>query len=147
MKNEGSQSSMTASTLAKHAGVGIESIRFYERKGLLPRPTRSQSGYRQYGGEDARRVRFIKRAQALGFTLNEIKELLALRINSRAKCSDVKKRTDGKIAEIQAKVKDLRKMMRSLKNLSDACGCEDAPTSQCPILDCFEEEGSCPCPK
>ncbi len=150
MKNEssqGSRNSMTASVLAKNADVGVESIRFYERKGLLPRPARTPSGYRQYSPEDARRVRFIKRAQALGFTLHEVQELLGLRVSSRARCADVKKRADDKIAEIEVKVKDLRKMMRSLKNLSDACACRDAPTSECPILDCFEEQGSCPCPK
>lgn len=131
---------MTASVLAKNAGVGVESIRFYEKKGLLPRPSRTQSGYRQYSSDDARRVRFIKRAQALGFTLSEIKELLALRVSSRAKCADVKKKADLKVAEIQTKVSDLQRMLRSLKALSDACGCQEAPTSQCPILGCFEEQ-------
>jgi MerR family mercuric resistance operon transcriptional regulator len=148
MKYENPHSLMTASALAKNAGIGVESIRFYEKKGLLPRPVRTSSGYRQYSNEDARRIRFIKRAQALGFTLNEVKELLTLRVSHRAKCADVKKRTDAKLAEVEAKMKDLRKITRSLKRLSNACACQDAPTSECPILDCFEEDQEkCPCPK
>jgi Hg(II)-responsive transcriptional regulator len=133
----------TIGALAKNAGVGIETVRFYERKGLLPKPARLDSGYRFYTEQDAKRIRFIKRAQELGFTLREVKELLGLRVNAKAKCEHVKERTDHKIVEIDGKIKDLRRMLRSLKVLSEACGCGSASTTECPILDCFETGGRC----
>lgn len=137
------QTATTIGALAKKAGVGIETVRFYERKGLLPKPARLASGYRQYTDQDAKRIRFIKRAQELGFTLREVKDLLGLRVNAKAKCEDVKGRTDHKIVEIEGKIKDLKRMLRSLKELSDACGCGNASTTECPILDCFETGGRC----
>ena len=117
---------LTVGSLAKQAGVGIETVRFYERRGLLPKPARLSSGYRQYSEQDARRIRFIKRAQELGFTLDEVKELLDLRINPKAKCEDVKQRTDCKIAEIKDKIRDRQRMMGSLNELSEACNCRSA---------------------
>jgi DNA-binding transcriptional MerR regulator len=130
---------MTASKLAGLAGIGVESIRFYERKGVLPRPRRSASGYRLYTPDDARRVLFIKRAQDLGFTLREVKEFFALQVTSRNKCADVKNRTDRKILEIEAKIKDLRRMARTLAKLAAACACGEAETGDCAVLDCFGE--------
>lgn len=135
--------SLSRSELAKAAGVGPEAVRFYEDKGLLPKPKRSHSGYRLYSPDDARRIRFIKRAQELGFTLKEIKSLLELNTNPRATCSDVSSQAEKKILEVEAKIKDLRRMKRSLKELSDACGESRKAVAQCRILDCFESGWKC----
>jgi len=134
---------LTIGELVKASGVGVQAIRFYERKGLLPAPGRSASGYREFGADDASRIRFIKRAQDLGFTLREIQELLELNTAPRATCSDIKKRADHKIAEVEAKIRDLQRMRRSLRTLSDACGESRRAASQCRILTCFETGWNC----
>src|SRR5207237_9845446 len=84
--------------VARRAGVGVETVRFYERQGLLEEPPRRASGYRQYSEEVVSRLRFIKRAQQLGFSLKEISELLLLRVDAQASCEEVKGRTDAEIA-------------------------------------------------
>lgn len=133
----------TIGKLARASGVGVETVRFYERKGLIKRPP-AQEGYRTYAEEDARRIRFIKRAQELGFTLREIKGLLELNANPRATCADVKRHTDAKMNEIEKKIRDLRKMKRMLTRLSDACGDGKRAVAQCRIPDCcFEPDGKC----
>src|SRR6185295_18242125 len=101
------------------------------------------AGYRQFSPEDARQIRFIKRAQELGFTLKEIGELLRLRVSSRATCQDVKKKTENKLNEIDSKVKDLRRMKRALQEIHDCCSEGALSTSECPILECFESGGAC----
>jgi MerR family transcriptional regulator, copper efflux regulator len=130
---------LTIGGLAQQAGVTLEAIRFYERRGLVPPPPRSKSGYRVYPPETAKRLRFIKRAQELGFSLKEIKELLALRVSPTAKGSEVLKRTAAKIQDIEAKIRTLAAMKDALANLADRCpgGCS---ASKCPILDAFEDE-------
>src|SRR5712692_68328 len=105
---------ISTSELAKRGGVNLETIRYYERTGLLPKPPRSRSGYRQFTPESVRRVRFIKRAQELGFSLKEIKELLALRIAPGSTRADVRKRAEAKIADIDEKVTHLRAMKKAL---------------------------------
>src|SRR3989442_8377655 len=92
---------VTTSELAKRGGVNLETIRYYERLGLLPKPPRSGSGYRQFSPESVRRVRFIKRAQELGFSLKEIKELLGLRIALGSTRADVRKRAETKVVDIE----------------------------------------------
>lgn len=127
----------TIGTIAGAAGVTVETVRFYESKGLLKKAQRNASGYRQYSDEDARRVRFIKRAQELGFTLREVKQLLDLRATTKARCGDVKKKTDAKLEEIESRIRDLQKMRRALRRLSDSCACEEIST-ECTVIDCFE---------
>jgi Hg(II)-responsive transcriptional regulator len=134
---------LTIGVLAEQTGVGVETVRFYERKGLIQQPTRKAKGYRQYQSEDAIRIRFIKRAQELGFTLKEVKELFELNASPRATCSDVKKKTDIKIEEIESKIKDLQRMRRSLKELSETCGDSKQAVTQCRILNCFESGWKC----
>ena len=134
-------SNLTIGKVAKQAGVGIETLRFYERKGLIQEPARLDSGYRQYEPDMPKRIRFIKRAQDLGFTLKEVKELLGLRINPKAPCITVKGRAEAKIEEIELKVRDLNRMKRSLKKLAAVCSGKGS-TSACPILDSFEDEVS-----
>lgn len=125
---------ISTSELAKQGGVNLQTIRYYERTGLLPKPPRSGSGYRQFTPDSVRRVRFIKRAQELGFSLKEIKELLALRIAPGSTRTDVRRRAEAKIADIEGKVQHLRDMKKALVRLTEAC-CENGPASQCPILE------------
>ena len=130
---------MTIGKLAKQCGVGVETIRFYEREGLIEEPQRRDSGYRQYPEETARRVRFIKRAKELGFTLKEIRELLALRIRPEATCGDVRHQAEAKIADIEQRIVMLQKMKQALARLTVACSGR-GPTSQCPILEAMEDD-------
>ena len=132
----------TIGALARAAGVGVETVRFYERKGLLKRPSVAE-GFRKYSEEDARRIRFIKRAQELGFTLRQIKGLLGLNASPRSTCADVKRQTGAKMQEVEQKIRDLRRMQRSLKALSEACGEGKQALTHCQILNCFEPGWKC----
>ncbi len=125
--------SLTIGSVAKLAEVNIETMRYYERRGLVPRPLRSQSNYRLYSEETVRRVRFIKRAQELGFTLKEIKELLALRVTPNAKGADVRRRVKGKIEDIDSRIATLQAMRDSLRTLARKCSGKGS-ISSCPIL-------------
>jgi len=132
----------TIGKLARASGVGVETVRFYERKGLVKRPP-AQKGYRTYAEEDARRIRFIKRAQELGFTLKQIKGLLELNAAPRSTCADVKRHTDAKLTEVEQKIRDLQQMKRSLRTLSSACGESKKAVANCRILNCFEPGWTC----
>ena len=125
--------------VARSAGVGVETVRFYEREGLIEEPPRRESGYRQYHDAVIARLHFIRRAKELGFSLKEIKELLSLRVEPRTSCRDVKRRAEAKIAEIEAKIEDLARIRHSLRRLAAACRGR-GPTSECPILDALETE-------
>jgi MerR family mercuric resistance operon transcriptional regulator/MerR family gold-responsive transcriptional activator of gol and ges genes len=125
--------------LAKSVGVNIETIRYYERMNLLGPTSRLPSGYRLYDGEAQRRLRFIKNAQALGFTLHEIEELLNLRVTSTARCGDVQRKAQAKLAGVEAKVRDLKALARALRSLIGACNA-GRPTNRCPILQTLEKE-------
>jgi Hg(II)-responsive transcriptional regulator len=140
MKN---QEKRTIGVLAKQAGVGVETVRFYERKGFIRRPAGKSSGYREYSADDVKRISFIRRTQELGFTLREIQELLELNADPRATCLDVQAKADLKASEIDAKVDDLRKMRKKLKELARACGSGKKAVSECRILDCFEPGWKC----
>src|SRR5438874_5530112 len=123
---------LTIGRLAQEVGINLETVRFYERKGLLPKPPRSKSGYRLFPADAARRLRFIKRAQELGFSLNEIRELLTLRLSSRTTSTEIRKRTEAKIADIEGKIASLDSMRKSHLKLARSCGgC--APLSECPF--------------
>jgi len=125
--------SMTIGKLAKRAGVGVETIRFYERKGLLPEPPRRYSGYREYPESAIDRVRFIRRAKELGFTLKEIGELLELRIRPGTTCRQISDQATAKIADIEEKIRSLEAMRSALEKLAADCPAS-GPTSECPIL-------------
>ena len=127
--------------LAKAAGVGVETLRFYERKGLLEVPPRKDSGYRQYDDEAVARLRFIRQAQLVGFTLKEIRELLALRDDPATGRADIRSRATAKVADIDAKVTALLAMRASLTELLSTCD-GDGPASGCPILTTFEDRPS-----
>ena len=123
--------------LAKTANVNGETLRYYERRGLLPDPPRRKSGYRVYPVESVSRVRFIKGAQDLGFTLEEIEELLAMRIDKKASKTEVRERAQNKVTQIDAKITALQQMRNALSHLIDQCH-GDGPTSECPILEAIE---------
>src|SRR5258708_11188263 len=125
--------SMTVGALAKQAGVKIDTIRYYERHGLLPKPPRTNSGYRTFTPASVERLRFIKQAQALGFTLNEVKQLLALRLSPGVTCTDVRNRAQAKLADIQQRIDSLHAMKRALQQLVSACAA-DGPASECCFL-------------
>jgi len=130
---------LTISRLARLGGVNLETVRYYEREGLLPRPPRTRSGYRIFPNDAARRLRFIKRAQQLGFSLTEIRELLTLRVKPGTKRDLIRARAETKIAAIEQKIKTLTAMKQSLAQLTTQCsGC--GPVSECPILESLDHE-------
>ena len=129
---------LTIGKVAHLGGVGVETVRFYEREGLIEEPPRTESGYRQYPQETVSRIHFIKRAKELGFSLREIKELLALRIDPEMSCEDIRQRAEAKIADIEEKVRTLRRMKKALAKLTAACSGR-APVSECPILEALED--------
>lgn len=119
--------------LAKQAGVGIETVRFYERRGLLAEPVRRASGYRQYEPEAVAVLRFIRRAKELGFTLKEIQSLLELRRSSSATRADVRRNAQAKLVDIETKIRDLERMRQALSDLTKTCR-GDGVAAGCPIL-------------
>jgi len=130
---------LTIGRLARQGGVNLETIRYYEREGLLPKPPRTEGGYRLFPRETVRRLLFIKRAQELGFSLREIRELLALRMKSGTKSDQIRSRAQAKIADIEQKIRTLQAMKRTLQGLTERCdGC--GPLSGCPILDSLDAE-------
>lgn len=129
---------LTIGQLAKKANVNLETIRYYERRGLIPEPPRNDSGYRQYSLEALSRTRFIKRAQALGFSLKEIDELLSLRIEPGATCGDVKARVEDKITDIDEKIADLDQMREALLKMARQCT-DRGPIDMCPILEILDK--------
>jgi MerR family mercuric resistance operon transcriptional regulator len=129
---------LTIGKLAKQAGVHIETIRYYEKRGLIPRPRRSSSGYRQFSADSVSLIHFIKHAQDLGFSLKEIGELLSLRLDENTPCSEVKGRAESKIEDIDEKIGTLQRMRKALIKLTKACSGR-GPVSECPILEALEK--------
>ena len=134
MEAEMPQPVMKIGAVAAGADVNIQTVRYYERRGLLPKPPRTKSNYRLYSEDSVRRVRFVQRAQELGFSLEEIKELLALRIDSRATPARVRERAAAKIANIDRRIRSLRSMRKTLTRLTAACSGGDGSIGDCPIL-------------
>jgi len=125
--------------VARRAGVGVETVRFYERQGLLEEPPRRTSGYRQYSEQVIKRLHFIKRAQKLGFSLKEITELLLLRVDGQTSCEEVKGRTEAKIAEVEQKLLELQRMRQALLQVATLCTGQ-GPASACPMLDALDQQ-------
>ncbi len=130
---------LTIGQVAKQAEISIETIRFYERKGLIEEPPRRTSGYREYSPDAIARLVFIRRAKDLGFSLSEIADLLSLRVDADTTCADVKARAEEKIASIQDRIHSLQRMERALTDLASSCRGSE-PASECPILEALEEE-------
>jgi len=130
-------SSLAIGQLAKAGNVNIDTVRYYERKNLLLPEARTQSGYRQYSGDSVRRLRFIRKAQGLGFSLREIGKMLDMSGNSDADCSNIKQYAEKKICDIQARISDLQKICDGLDQIASACPGGDSPLENCPILEHF----------
>jgi MerR family mercuric resistance operon transcriptional regulator len=128
-------SSLTIGKLATAGGVGVETIRFYQRRGLLETPTREGS-IRRYGQEDVRQLRFIRQAQAAGFTLEEIKELLEL--DASEDRSRARELANARVAALEKKISELQRARDALRRLAKECGSGSA--GPCPILASFEVE-------
>ena len=125
--------SLSTGKLADAAGVSVETVRFYERRSLVPAPTRTPSGYRQFPVETVDRIRFIRRAQVLGFTLAEIRELLELRAQDAEACGSVEIRARAKLESVQLKIDELRRIKSALNRLVASCAAHE-PTGDCPIF-------------
>ncbi len=134
----------TIGKLAKRADVTIDSIRFYERRGLIAEPTRTESNYRVYPLEAADRLRFIKKAQKLGFSLGEIQDLLELSHDPAASKADVKTKTEEKIIAIRGKIQDLNRILKALEQLDESCD-GHGPIAECPILKALAEDDGQEC--
>ena len=119
--------------LAREGEVNLETIRYYEREGLMLPPPRKASGHRAYASGDVRRLRFIKRAQALGFTLSEVRELLALKVEPHQPCMDVVHQIEAKAREVKAKIAHLQAIKRTLDQMKASCEGHCA-VRECPIL-------------
>ena len=131
---------MTIGILAKEASVNVETVRYYERRGLIERPKERQGVFRVYPPEAVSRIRSIKQAESLGFSLKEIKELLMLRLDEKARCSDVLAQTEKKLSVIDEKLRSLQALERELGKLTSACRLA-ATSSSCPILVAFGDRG------
>lgn len=131
--------SLTIGTVAKRAGVPIDTIRYYEREGLLPEPLRRASGYRSYNETAVRQLRFIRRAKDLGFTLEEIRDLMALSSDRRGGVKAVRKRAEQRLASIDARIAELMRIRQGLQQLVEACPGHGDP-EHCPILRALADE-------
>jgi Hg(II)-responsive transcriptional regulator len=127
--------------VATAANVNVETIRYYERRGLLAEPDRTPSGYRQYADDAIARLRFIRHAQDIGFSLKEIEELLELRVRRPSACDAVHRRTRDKIALVDQRIRDLRRIKRVLDRLATDCA-NRRPTDECPILQALEDQNA-----
>ncbi len=126
--------------IAKKVGLNVETLRYYEKIKIMPKPKRKESRYRFYDEVDLKRLQFIKRAKELGFTLKEIKELLNLKIESTATCGDVKHLAENKLKDIEERIKDLRNIKSVLAKLINQCICEEISSEECPILEVIEQK-------
>ena len=130
---------LTIGKIAGRAGIGIETVRFYERQELIDSPPRSPAGYRLYPETTVQRLRFIRRAKALGFSLKEIKELLILQNDPQSTCGDVRQRAEKKRDDINQRIHDLRKIRDALNLLLAGCS-SDATLAECPVLQAIADE-------
>lgn len=124
---------LTIGTLSERTEVNIETIRYYERIGILPKPPRSAGGHRLYANEHKQRLVFIRRSRALGFSLQEVRLLLGLSGGRRLTCAKVKSITEQHVTEIRRKIKDLRRLERVLSDMAAQCRGDEIP--ECPILE------------
>ncbi|MEN3281006.1 MAG: hypothetical protein V7607_2146 [Solirubrobacteraceae bacterium] len=129
---------MRTGQVAEQAGVNVQTLRYYERRGLLPEPARRESGYRVYGPDAVHTVRFIKRAQELGFDLRDAESLLALAAGGPESCDAARELADEKIAELDGRIADLLSMRESLGRLAATCT-KPRAERECPLLQSIQE--------
>jgi len=132
---------MRIGELSKQTGFQVETLRFYEKQGLLSPVSRTESGYREYNKASLRELQFIKQAKLVGFSLNEISELLTLRVErDQHSCGDVKSIAERKIIQIDSKIRELDMMRKALHRITDACCGGLEPATSCTILNALESE-------
>ncbi|MBU0654076.1 MAG: helix-turn-helix domain-containing protein [Gammaproteobacteria bacterium] len=131
---------LTIGKLGQASGVNIETIRYYERNGLLPSPTRSSSGYRHYREDDVKRLRFIRRGRELGFGLEEIRSLLQLTDQPQQPCDTADQLVQKHMAEVDARIRDLQAIRAALGQLA---GCQSQTAEHCRLLEALEERDCC----
>ena len=127
-------SALTIGKVAQQAGVGVETVRFYIREGLVPEAPSRGFGFRQYSPDTVSRLLFIQRAKRLGFSLKETCELLNLLVSAGVSCAEVRHLATAKIADIEERIRDLQRMRKALRSLAETCQSSE-PVSECPILD------------
>lgn len=127
----------TRGQLAAQTGCNLETVRYYEKEGLLPKPRRSEKGYRIYTNEDVKRLNFIRRCRELGFTVTKIQELLSLVDQHNYTCDDISRMTQTQILDVKGKIADLNRILKTLQNMSKQCSAGNNP--DCPILDALFE--------
>lgn len=132
------QVTLKTGEVAARAGVNVQTLRYYERRGLLKEPERRPSGYREYPPDAVQLIRFIKRAQDLGFTLSEVEDLLRLRADHESACAEVRSTAEAKIEDIEQKIRHLRAMKRALGELVASCATEGS-ARHCPILEALDD--------
>ncbi len=132
---------MRIGELSKNTGFKVETLRYYEKLNLLAPISRTESGYREYDGESLKQLRFIKQAKSVGFSLNEISELLTLRVErDQHSCGDVKTIAEQKIEQIDNKINELDKMRKALHKIADICCGGPEPATSCTILNALDNE-------
>lgn len=129
---------MTIGQVARLTELSVATVRYYESRGLIPEPPRTGSGYRQYSSETVDRLHFVKRAQALGFALEEIGEMLDLRVRQDTACEAVEALTSAKLADVRGRIRSLRRLETVLEDLVASCRSR-TPTEECPVLDTLTE--------
>jgi MerR family mercuric resistance operon transcriptional regulator len=129
---------LTIGKLAEAADVNLETVRYYERIGLMPEPSRTRGGHRSYGREHTRRLTFIRRARELGFRIEEIRALLTLAEPGHTSCAEVKAIATSHLGRVRAKITDLTKLERILTETIECCSGEPSPA--CPVLDMLEAD-------
>lgn len=136
MSNSASRKGLQRAELARLTGCNLETIRYYEKIGIMADPSRTASGYRVYGESHVSRLRFILRARALGFTIDEIRGLLGLVDDGTQTCSQVKERTERHLADVRTKIADLQRIEKVLATTAAQCSGGDVPG--CPVLEALE---------
>lgn len=131
---------LTIGGVAKAAGVGIQTLRYYERRGLLTEPERTPAGYRKFSEAEVQRVQFIRRAQGIGFTLEEIRQLLSLRVLSGRRCAGVERAARQTRDRVQERLAELQRIEKALSRMIRACQ-DRRPTDDCPMLEALELRG------
>ena len=131
---------MRIGEVAAASGLPSGTVRYYERRGLIPIPPRAPSGYREYPADTVERLRFIRRAQDFGFTLQQIRELLELRARDASTCSAVEVRTRAKIEDVRRRIRELERLETVLERLAASCAAR-TPSVDCPVLEMLSEEG------
>ncbi len=130
---------MRIGELSKHTGFQVETLRYYEKQGLLAPVSRTESGYREYDNDSLRQLQFIRKAKSVGFSLNEILELLTLRVErDQHSCGDVKAIAEQKITQIENKIEELNEMLQALHKITDACCGGVEPATSCTILNSLD---------